>query len=515
MSDEFKMFDDEDEEVVEEPTMTIPAVGGVRITGAKPADEELFDDWALEDEVPEPPAVDLPAWTEEPTGQVPAVLARDDSSSSDDPLENVPAPTWREDAGDWSDDSEAFETLITTPSEGPVGALDTDHDIESSQPWEFEDHEIPSTPTAQDEPLFVAEAMASETHNPWDLDDLPLIPPAAAAPAEPRHRATRSRRSRRDEERFDDELAEDQALLAEREPRRRPPRDDRGGRGPRPPREPERQGATGRDLPVAIITGVIIAVLVMVTFDIGTLLALVLVIAVVVLAAAEVFAAFRRSGEHPATLLGLVATLALLIASYNKGIQAIGLVTVLLFIFCVIWYMVGVEKTDALRGISSTMFVYIWIGIFGSYAALLLNPNLFPNRHGLAFLLGAILVSVAYDIAALFIGSAVGKRPMAPAVSPNKTWEGLLGGTVAAILMAVIVVHLIHPWTLSSAFALGIVVSIVAPLGDLSESLVKRTLGLKDMGRILPGHGGLLDRVDGLLFVLPATFYLVQAFHLS
>jgi phosphatidate cytidylyltransferase len=266
---------------------------------------------------------------------------------------------------------------------------------------------------------------------------------------------------------------------------------------------------------VAIITGVLIAALVLVTFDIGTLLAMALVVVVVTLATAEVYAAFRRAGEHPATLLGLVATVSLLIATYNRGTQALGLVTVLLFAFVIVWFMVGVEKTDTLRGISSTILVYVWIGVFGSYAALLLNPNLFPNRHGLAFLLGAILVSVAYDVAALFIGSSLGRRPMAPEISPNKTWEGLAGGTVGAILMAVIVVHLIHPWTLSAAFALGIVVSIVSPIGDLAESLIKRNLGLKDMGRLLPGHGGMLDRVDGLLFVLPATYYLVQAFHLS
>jgi len=125
------------------------------------------------------------------------------------------------------------------------------------------------------------------------------------------------------------------------------------------------------------------------------------------------------------------------------------------------------------------------------------------------------LVSIAYDIAALFIGSSIGKRPLAPSISPNKTWEGLIGGSVAAILMAVIVVHLIHPWTLMSSLVLGIVVAIVSPLGDLTESLVKRNLGLKDMGRLLPGHGGMMDRVDGLLFVLPATFYVVQAFHLA
>jgi phosphatidate cytidylyltransferase len=82
-------------------------------------------------------------------------------------------------------------------------------------------------------------------------------------------------------------------------------------------------------------------------------------------------------------------------------------------------------------------------------------------------------------------------------------------------LVGLIIVPLIHPWTFTSGLTLGIVVAIVAPLGDLAESLLKRNLGIKDMGRLLPGHGGMLDRVDGLLFVLPATYYLVRAFHLG
>jgi phosphatidate cytidylyltransferase len=83
------------------------------------------------------------------------------------------------------------------------------------------------------------------------------------------------------------------------------------------------------------------------------------------------------------------------------------------------------------------------------------------------------------------------------------------------VLAGVVIVHFIHPWTPGSAAVLGLVVAVVAPLGDLFESVVKRYLGLKDIGRILPGHGGILDRVDGLLFVLPATYYLVKAFHLG
>jgi len=101
------------------------------------------------------------------------------------------------------------------------------------------------------------------------------------------------------------------------------------------------------------------------------------------------------------------------------------------------------------------------------------------------------------------------------AIVPRGGGTGLLGGAVVAIVVAVVVVHFIHPWTLSKAALYGVVVAIVAPLGDLSQSMIKRHLGLKDMGRLLPGHGGILDRVDGLLFVMPATYFVVKAMHLG
>ena len=237
--------------------------------------------------------------------------------------------------------------------------------------------------------------------------------------------------------------------------------------------------------------------------------------AVVGLAAVEGYAAFRKAGYHPATLVGLVAVVGLMVGVYNRGEAAEPLVVVLLVAFTLLWHLLRVDKgADPVRSTLSTLFVYCWVGVFGSYAALLLSPTVFSHRHGIAYLLGAVITVVAYDVAALGVGSWVGHRPLT-AISPNKTWEGLIGGTVVAIVVAVMVVHLIHPWTIGKAAALGVIVAVLAPIGDLAESLVKRHVGVKDMGRVLPGHGGLLDRVDGLLFVLPATYYLVRAFHLG
>ena len=113
-------------------------------------------------------------------------------------------------------------------------------------------------------------------------------------------------------------------------------------------------------------------------------------------------------------------------------------------------------------------------------------------------------------------GAVGAHAPLAPHISPNKSIEGALGGAVAAIVVSFVVLSLIglHPWSASSALALGVLVAVLAPVGDLVESLVKRDLGVKDMGRILPGHGGLVDRFDAILFVLPAAYYLVRLFEI-
>ncbi|MGH9297006.1 MAG: phosphatidate cytidylyltransferase, partial [Acidimicrobiales bacterium] len=130
-----------------------------------------------------------------------------------------------------------------------------------------------------------------------------------------------------------------------------------------------------------------------------------------------------------------------------------------------------------------------------------------------AYLLGAVEATVAYDVGGYLFGSLLGRHKLAPAISPNKTWEGLLGGSLAAFVVAIAITSQMHPWNFDRAAALGILVALIAPVGDLAESMIKRDIHVKDMGNLLPAHGGLLDRVDALLFVLPATYYLVRLFH--
>lgn len=268
---------------------------------------------------------------------------------------------------------------------------------------------------------------------------------------------------------------------------------------------------TGRNIPAAVATGLVVGALALLAFHFGTVPSMVVVTAVLTLAAVEAYGAFRAV-YRPAALLGASAVVGLLVASYDETLKALPLVTVLLVASTVLWHLAGVDRrAEPVRSTAATLLVYCWVGVFGSFAALLLSPSLFPHRTGIAYLLGAIIAGAGYDVGALAVGAWIGRHRLSP-VSPGKTWEGVAGGAIVALAASVGIVHLIHPWTLGESAVLGLVVAVVSPIGDLGESLVKRHLGLKDMGRILPGHGGILDRVDGLLFVLPATYYLVRAF---
>jgi len=270
-----------------------------------------------------------------------------------------------------------------------------------------------------------------------------------------------------------------------------------------------------RSVSRATLTGVLLAIIVCAFFVAGALPVAVLVLAALGLASAEAYAGFRAVGAHPASVLGIVAVATLGVATYNKGLGAIGAVSVLLVIFGFVWYLSAEKSVDVLDGLGATLFVYSWIGVLGSYALLMISPHTFSHGHGLAYLFGAIALTVANDAGALFTGRRFGKRPLNKRLSPNKTRGGTIGGTIITLFVGVALLPLMSPWTRTAGLEAAVALSVVVPLGDLFESMVKRTLGVKDLGHWLPGHGGLLDRVDGLLFALPTMYYLTHVLKLG
>lgn len=279
----------------------------------------------------------------------------------------------------------------------------------------------------------------------------------------------------------------------------------------RPP-APAQEGSQ-RNVALALVTGIGIALVALGCFALGSLATLIFSTVVILGAAAEAFTALRRAGYRPATLIGLLGTAAIVLAAYSRGIASIPLVVALVIVFALLWNLAGVLGGSAAANLGATLLAFAWIGVLGSFAGLVLAPSLFPNRNGVAFFLGAVVATVSYDVGALAVGSWLGRHKLAPRVSPSKTWEGLVGGSVVAIAVSALVVSRVYPWTTTHAILLGVIVCVFAPLGDLCESLIKRDLALKDMGSLLPGHGGVLDRIDSLLFVFPATYYFLVLIH--
>jgi phosphatidate cytidylyltransferase len=172
---------------------------------------------------------------------------------------------------------------------------------------------------------------------------------------------------------------------------------------------------------------------------------------------------------------------------------------------CLIWRLLshGLDSAPAnyLRDVSVTVFLAAWIPLFGAFSVLLVYP-----ADGWARVLSMLLAVVFSDIGGYASGVLFGKHPMVPAISPKKSWEGftgsLLAGTTAAVLAVIFLLD--RPWWVG--IPLGIFLVITGTLGDLVESQVKRDLGIKDMGTLLPGHGGIMDRIDSILLAAPATW---------
>jgi phosphatidate cytidylyltransferase len=263
--------------------------------------------------------------------------------------------------------------------------------------------------------------------------------------------------------------------------------------------------APGRNVQVAFLTGVVLAALAVGAIAIGPGPFAVLAGAVILIAQGELYFALQKRHYQPATALGLVTGGLVLAAGYYRGESAMLAVTALGVMATFLWYMTvpAQHRRNVVSNIGLTVLGVVWIPLFAGYVLTVLSLG-----DGSSLVLSILGLTVAYDASAFAVGYFWGSRPLAPSTSPKKSWEGAIGATLVVIAVAVgpvaSTVGLLN--SLPKAVGLAVVVAIFAPLGDLAESLVKRDLGIKDMGSILPGHGGVLDRIDGMLFVLPAAF---------
>jgi phosphatidate cytidylyltransferase len=211
---------------------------------------------------------------------------------------------------------------------------------------------------------------------------------------------------------------------------------------------------------------------------------------------------------RPVVLAGYLGTLATLLGATLAGPEWAlgGFMSTLALAFL----LTGVSGTrhSATVSVSLTVLGAGWVGLGLAHAVLLRDIS----DHGLLAAYTVLLAVWAGDAAAYLLGMLFGRHKLAPTVSPGKTWEGLIAGTVATIAVTFIALYKAGFLSIPESLVLGGVIAAAAPIGDLFESAIKRDMDVKDSGRLLGGHGGMLDRLDALLFAWVAAYYVIAAF---
>ncbi len=277
----------------------------------------------------------------------------------------------------------------------------------------------------------------------------------------------------------------------------------------------------GRNLPAATAVGLGMLLVVL-----GGLLFLPLGFVLVVTTFAifgvwEIFRALEASGTRLPIIPVMVGTVAMPLAAYFGGQESLLFAMLLSSVAVLLWRSLEGAAGSA-RSIFAGVFTMAWVPFLISFAVLPLHTSggetpvgLWPDGvvpPGAWQIATLLLLVVSNDTFGYLVGASLGKHPMAPKISPKKTWEGFSGSIAGAMVIGVLasIFVLDKPWWVGAVLAVGMVAAATA--GDLAESMVKRELGIKDMSSILPGHGGVMDRLDSIVFASPVAFILFSVF---
>ena len=413
----------------------------------------------------------LPHWTEPPTGEIPRFMKADREASNDE-------------TDVWSAYNEPEQTASTGAKRPAVDLTGGSRKFD------------PGTPPPVSRPRREGRIVIGT--DPTDERRRPAVSRDAST-TQPRPRQSASR--------------PEQVTRAYRPGQVRDPRADRTSGTGSLSRPASRGAGAGRDLPTATAVGALLG-----AAFIGALIwrpaaVMVIVLLAIGLAAFEFFTQATAAGYRPPLVLGVVACVSAPLSAYWIGDAALPLVFAFAFIASAVIF-VGGDGIDSapLPSTAVTMLALVWIGLLGSYAALILrfstSGEAFANV-GTDTLFIIVAGVIANDIAAYFVGTAVGRTPLRDWISPQKSVEGLIGGAIGTFAIVILIGLQSSTWnSFTDWIAIALVICIMAPLGDLTESMFKRNMNIKDFGTVLSGHGGALDRFDSLLFTLPAVYYL-------
>jgi phosphatidate cytidylyltransferase len=265
-------------------------------------------------------------------------------------------------------------------------------------------------------------------------------------------------------------------------------------------------GRAGRNLPVAVVVGLALAALVLVTLYTVKAAFLGVVVAAILVGMWELVRSLQLKEMRAPFVPLAVGTCCLLILAYTNGREAMTVAALLTGLAVVVWRLAEGAR-GLLADIAAGLMALAYVPFLAGFAALMLAPH-----DGARRVTVFIATVVASDVGGYVFGVVAGRHLMAPRISPKKSWEGFAGSVIfCAVAGALLLTLLLHAaWWKGVVFGLATVCT--ATLGDLGESMVKRDLGLKDMGHLLPGHGGLMDRLDSLLPTAPVAWALLTVF---
>lgn len=271
---------------------------------------------------------------------------------------------------------------------------------------------------------------------------------------------------------------------------------------------PQAQPASkaGRDLGAAIGVGVAIGAVVLLTLFLYRPAFGLLVLAAVGVSCYEISTALRSGDIHVAWWPLIVGSAGMSAGAWFYGLPGLAIATLFTFLVAIVWRMAGgVDGFVVSAGASSLIILYV--PFLAGFAIMMANRD-----AGATWILTWAIAVVCNDTGGYASGVLLGKHPMAPTISPKKSWEGFAGSLVAASIGSVLMFVLVLDGQWWQGILFGIALAMVATLGDFAESMIKRDLGVKDMSNLLPGHGGVMDRMDSLLFSAPLAWLLLTLF---
>ncbi len=260
----------------------------------------------------------------------------------------------------------------------------------------------------------------------------------------------------------------------------------------------------GRKLLPSIAVSLLLLGLIFGTINTQPLLFFAFIWIVIMIGIREITAAYGKGGINLPDYVLMIAATVLLVATWNGNTQGLA-VSAGLMIPILMFTLLVISQKDFIKRSTSAVFITFYLALLGGFILLLANH---PDGATRIFALVALIA--CNDTFAYIAGVLIGKHKIAPSISPKKSWEGLIGGAIAAVIGGAAIFHYLFETAWYVGALIGVMTVVTATCGDLIESAIKRDLAIKDMSNLLPGHGGIMDRLDSALFTAPAVWFAIE-----